>query len=391
MKKEINLKNAGLFAFVIFVLFSCETSSDKVDCKNKKCLSLKRFKQNLNNSLRGKCIGYSYSIFYNDKLEGFGTGGNSRLEIDGGKISMSTQSRIQVASMSKTITAVTTLKLLAEKFYTIDEKIYKYLPPDWALGNNIQDISFKQLLRHETGFRMTDDVACTGPSVGELNMGACTLPNPSNYEYLRCKVQNGVILGNIGQHQYENINYQLLRVIIPRLAGINHLNSSNDVHTSTKYVELVQNRIGNVNINCTDNGGVYHYQFPLPEETHGLTFGNATSSAGANGWFVSALDYGHFLNSLFKKEILSASWLDKMIINNLGCYSSNAGGLNYITHNGGDIIGWGQNNINCIGATSNCWIRFENGLIVVLEVNSKITPDPETIITTAYTNSMVDE
>ncbi len=393
MKKEFNSKTAGCILCITFMLFFCGKCSDKVDCKDGKCFSLKKFKENLNNSLTGNCVGYSYSIFYNDKLEGFGTGGDSKLEIDGGKVMMSTQSRMHVASMSKTITAVTTIKLLAEKFYSIDEKIHKFLPPDWIVGPNIEEISFKQLLRHEAGFRDFNDEGCTGPSVADINMGACTLPSPSNYEYLRCKVQDGVFFGNMNQNFYHNMNYQLLRVIIPRLAGINHLNSANDVHTATKYVELVQNRIGNANVNCTDEGGVYHYQFPQPQNTHGMTFGNLTSSSGADGWFISSLAYGHFLNSLFKKEILNTYWLNNMVTNSLGCYSNTVDGVNYVTHNGGWTLEWGQNNINCVGNFSGCWVRLENGLIVVLEVNSNIMPIPETetIITNAYKNSLVDQ
>lgn len=122
-----------------------------------------------------------------------------------------------------------------------------------------------------------------------------------------------------------------------------------------------------------------------------MTFGNLTSSAGAYGWFMSALAYGHFLNSLFKKEILNQTWLNSMITNNLGCYPKEVDGIKYLIHNGGWSLAWGENNINCVGNFSGCWVRFENGLIVVLEVNSNIMPVPETIITTAYKNALVDE
>jgi len=387
MKKEINFKNAGCILCITFLLFFCIKCDVNVDCEEGKCFSLDLFKENLNESLSGNCVGYSYSVFFNDQLGGFGTGGYDRLDIDGGNELMSTLSRIQVGSMSKTITAVTTLKLLAEKSYSINERILKYLPPDWTIGPNILDISFKDLLRHESGFRECEGEPCTGPAVEDINVGACALPTPSNYDYLRCKVEAGVELLDMNEYRYQNINYQLLRVIIPKLAGINHLNSSNDIHTATKYVELVQNRIGNVNVNCTDEGGVYHYPFPPPLNTHGMTFGNSTSIAGAGGWFISALDYGHFLNALFKEEILNSIWLDTMIFNNLGCYSVNRDGVSYITHNGGLELKWS----NCHGRMSGCWMRFENGLIVVLEVNSNITPDPEEIIRTAYNNSLVDE
>lgn len=348
------------------------------------CISLNKLKESLKTQLDGKCVGYNYSIFCNGKYEGAGAGGYSRLDIDGGNKPMDVLSKVQIASMSKTITAVITLKLLSEKNLTIDEKISKYLPPDWTLGSNISKITFRQLLRHESGFRDIPGKDCTGPFLFNNNMGECSLPETSNYEYLKCKVLNGINSSDIDKFNYHSLNFQLLRVILPKLAGFNHLTTNNDSYTSQKFLDLARATLQNDSLNCY-NESVYHYSFPIKNDIHGMTFGNLLFAAGGGGFFMSSFEYGNFLNNLFQEQILNTNWLNQFINLKLGCFEEDINSKRKaLNHNGGHSLTWGANNINCKGAANSVWYRTDDGLIMVLEINSESPIYINNILANAY-------
>jgi CubicO group peptidase (beta-lactamase class C family) len=103
--------------------------------------------------------------------------------------------RLEVASVSKTITAAATLKLLHDRGVSVDAGIAPYLPPEWAPGPNIAAVTSRDLLTHESGFR--DDALMYGE--------------------LRGEVAQGVSASDQGDFFYLSSNDALLRVVIPHL------------------------------------------------------------------------------------------------------------------------------------------------------------------------------
>ncbi len=105
--------------------------------------------------------------------------------------------RMHIASVSKFITAVGLVHLLIAEGIDPDSEIVDYLPAYWAIGSNVEDISFTDLLRHESGF-----------STGVSDTG---------FVFMRQQVAAGV--AGQGARDYENMNYGLMRILIATIGG----------------------------------------------------------------------------------------------------------------------------------------------------------------------------
>jgi CubicO group peptidase (beta-lactamase class C family) len=60
--------------------------------------------------------------------------------------------KMHVGSVSKFITAVAMVRMLSDHGLSLDDKIAPFLPSYWEVGNNIDEITFRQLLSHHSGF-----------------------------------------------------------------------------------------------------------------------------------------------------------------------------------------------------------------------------------------------
>src|SRR5205823_2675644 len=104
-----------------------------------------------------------------------------------------------IASVSKTLTAVAVLQLLAKDGLTVDSKMSPYLYPDWPKGQNIDQISFRQLLTHRSGIR-TD---CGGAK--------------TTYAILKGLIASGVQSADMNVASYNNCNFAIFRELLPAL------------------------------------------------------------------------------------------------------------------------------------------------------------------------------
>jgi CubicO group peptidase (beta-lactamase class C family) len=105
--------------------------------------------------------------------------------------------RMHVASVSKFITAVSMVKALDAKGISVDAKILPYLPAAWVKGTNVDKVTFRDLLRHTSGFK-------TGGS-------------DSDWETMRFFTMIGAI--EHGEYNYENMNFGLCRILQTVLLG----------------------------------------------------------------------------------------------------------------------------------------------------------------------------
>jgi hypothetical protein len=337
------------------------THTGGVDCANGVCFYIDTFANNIDKSLKNHCMGYGYAIYYKDTIQRFHSGGFKRTAADGGQELFSGFDKIHIASMSKTITAIATMQLLSKNNLNTSIKIKDYLPPDWVIGPNIDKITFRMLMRHEAGIRDTRVAGRNGDS----------------YDALRNKIQDGVIADSIGVGQYQNMDYSLLRVIIPKLAGFPHLTQNNDTSTAYKYIRYVQqnifkpcNVINGGNCFPQKSDSFYYYQWPYNNQK-GTLLTDYSLGSGAFGWYLSVSDYGGIIDKLFNSQILlSNNWRDTMTTNYLGCGSIQGIKGNYF-NNGG----WEWGDANGSGAMNACWIYFPNDIIIVVMANSDVPPN----------------
>jgi hypothetical protein len=194
-------------------------------------------------------FGYSYFIMKFRKGQ-FGppeTHGNAKglaqLEGDGyghSEVPMTMGHRVEVASCSKTITAIAVLKLLAESGHlTLESPIYPFLPHDWSLplGSRSRKITFRHLLEHTSALPEKDEhgvySSIHSPPLGSLiaETGTGILPG-SLYKSMKRSLELGPVrdVPDPQGRLYKNINYSLFRIIVPYVRrGIVKMNLALDL------------------------------------------------------------------------------------------------------------------------------------------------------------------
>jgi hypothetical protein len=280
---------------------------------------------------------------------------------------MSFHDRYNVASVSKTITAAALLRALLDSSQaSLDSPFAPFLPSHWGVHNSLKNITFRQLLQHRSGFRFANQVT---------------------YAAMKGNMAAGVNAGNIGSYDYNNVNYGIMRLLIPRLAGYNlfqlspgtpsvlapALESGQDLQLASCYIDYTQKKVwdkaGAPPMACkpTDNYPALCYQFP-PNLGKGTHFGDMTLTCGSRGWNASSVHLNAFQRALHLfNAILPESLAKKMIDEQLG-YDGSGTTKNAYTyyHKGGYYPG----SMNP-GELHSYIIGFSNGVQLALIINSQ--------------------
>lgn len=273
------------------------------------------FEQGIRSRLDGQAIGYAFVISRNGQLAREGESGSARLTGESPRLQDS-RKRMNIASVTKTLTAVALLQLLEQNGIGVNESIAPYLPPDWTLGPGVTSLSFSDLLRHESG--LDNNTSASGGSFGTT--------------LVYSGLQNSIAGGQTGMKTfvYQNVNYALFRVIIPTLFwggnpadlvdpdGI--LPTDNPSLTSLLYQWYVGNNVlAPAGVSGPDANGEWpgvqptagtetlSYFFPNASgNVPGASWGNWSPIAGGGGWHLSAYDLAAFMAYLrFSDTILS--------------------------------------------------------------------------------------
>lgn len=117
-------------------------------------LNVAKLGQTLHGFLTGRVRGYAMQVRKGGQPVYTLIWDRSRAGTDGEK-AWSIDTKMHVASVSKLVTAIATVKMLDERGLSSDTKIAPYLPAYWTVGPNAGDITFRKLLTHTAGF--TDD------------------------------------------------------------------------------------------------------------------------------------------------------------------------------------------------------------------------------------------
>jgi hypothetical protein len=291
MKKA---RTSGLVLSAVFLLSSllCCNSQDAnkpLDriCVGNECLVISRFSQNVQDSLNGNAVGYALVISANGLLHHQAAYGKGRTSADPPEKEFSVEDRMNIASVSKTITAVAVLQLLDKNKLTTGAKIAPYLPSDWTLGTGADQLTFKQLLTHTTGLKDGD--------VG--------------YEDLKTVIANGVTESQ--SQLYRNRDFGLFRVIIPYLDGFSEAGVSDKPSAlAARYLKYVNEHVlPDKKILCKPdkNNPTLFYPFP-PGKVQGTAYRDDTLFCGSEGLHMSAMDLMSFLvQRRYGTALLSAS------------------------------------------------------------------------------------
>jgi CubicO group peptidase (beta-lactamase class C family) len=322
------------------------------------------------------------------------SGGSNGVSTSGmGNPAMDVNRRFDLASVSKTITAVAALAAfddLAEygnpQHVTLESSINPYLQMIWPGGvdASVQSITFRDLLRHTTP--LCRNGRSGGDSYAQLK--ALMAQSPTSWDGVW---QPGPTQSQVGIYQYCNHNYALLRILLPLLVeggaafhnpdGTLKTDAQIDNLTAISYRNYVRNRVFDpIGLSGVDD----YYTGTLPETIYfganglaipdqvnvgaGANWGydqraNTTvRSAGSGFWFLSAKEYSLFIANLWAGNIIPQSSVLKM----LTPYSL---GMSIGSLPSGKTT-WGKEGGGGWGGPWTQWVTFSDGYSAVLFSNS---------------------
>jgi CubicO group peptidase (beta-lactamase class C family) len=303
--KEKTMKRLGfiVISLVLATLVAGFTpANDIVACDLQGCISEAQLLQNISDTLKGKVVGFAAIVGGSFVA----SDGQARTSTDRPTVAMDPTIPGDIASVSKTLTTVAVLQLLAKNGLTIDSKISPFLYPDWSQGQNIDQITFKQLLTHHSGLR-TD---CGG--------------SKTTYAILKGLVAQGVQSSDMNKPSYNNCNFAIFREMLPALSGqpVNNIpdGAPRAQKSAAMYIAYMNQHVfapvGVATRACKPPGGsnvVLSYPFPAGS-AHGINWGDWTLACGAGGWLLSAHDIFQVVNSIASNTTLLTDAQRKQMI-----------------------------------------------------------------------------
>lgn len=298
--------------------------------------SMETLDRNLFSSLQDSSVGWAYSIC-KDGTPVFERSGGYKITPadckDSVGIPFTIKSRLHIASLSKTITAVAIAKLVEMKKISWDAKVKSFLPSRWSVHPLFEQLTIRELLTMKSGL--------DGP-LDQLSSG---------FDSLEVLIKRGPNPAKMGVFHYQNTAYGLLRIIVAYASGFKEYasataNAALSVATANSYKKFVIKHVfaaaGVDSAECRilDSDPAFNYPFPYhgePGELSGAA--DLTEFAGGFGWYISTADAAKVLRALFHQErILSLSTLKELADAGYP-FSIRKGKFGTYTGNGGD---WGH-------------------------------------------------
>ncbi|NUO03494.1 MAG: beta-lactamase family protein [Saprospiraceae bacterium] len=281
--------------------------------KGQKAIDLKDFSDGLGRIYRDSAVGWAYSLWKKGKLFREQSGGFKITPADclnQAGVLFLPSTRLHVASMSKTITAIAIAKLVDQQKIKWEDRVKSFLPSYWKLHPAFEDLSILELVNMRSGLDAPLDALSSGT------------------DSLRKLMEKGPNPEKRGKFNYQNTSYGLLRIIIGYATGYKELQPEADalvvgVITAKMYKNFVNEYLFKpagiplADCSITDLAPAFQYPFPYGNEPGELTgFGSPSGNgdlseyAGGFGWYLSTTDAAKFINAIFvRKKILSEKTL----------------------------------------------------------------------------------
>lgn len=296
------MQKIKLFFFIalITLLFSqcTEPLTGAFDLNsNTPVFNLDKFEGNLLEAVGNQPVGWGYTIGQNGQLARSGASGFARAEADGA-LAFSIDKKINMASISKFLTAIAALQLLEKRNLSLDAKIAPWLPLNWQKDDGVSELTFRDLLTHTSGLQSQNS---------NFSQTLC-------YNCLRQTIATGVV--NPKTRQYLNANFALFRILIPSLwKGLNDAPSIlflNDVTTQKVYLQYMQKHvfspIGIQRALCSPENksiSTLYYNVNDPDANQsGVFYGDWRAISGGGGYFLTTRELGQVLAYYQHTEVL---------------------------------------------------------------------------------------
>ena len=290
------------------------------------------FAQKIEAQLANKVPGFGYRMWVNgsEYAVGVGGGGKARYAIDAPALNYTAQTRQDIASSTKFVTALTVLRILERNGKNTSELVWPYLPAYFKAHPDFKKLRFIDVLSHTSGI-----VQYTSPNVqkGQLNA-------------IQLAVEKGIELNEYTTNtwDYENMNYGVLRLTVPYLYA-NLENSSMKISLKaleTDYATL-NSTVASVFINAVRNevmqpagiaawsqvdfqdwgsaaNQVTKYYLNNITSQPGVSNGSNVLDPGAGGLVISADELAQVVAKARAGKIVSANTYQQMKAGKIGMY-----------------------------------------------------------------------
>lgn len=360
----------GVVIFVLLLLMPAAAAFGQIKIKTGNLAAtqqivtnqmLTNFANRLAEKMNGRSAGYAFTVIHNDFIMMSRVGGAARRAPDPNPRAMSANDKFNIASVSKMITAAALMKAAADSKVSLDDFAFKYLPSKWVVGPGFETITLRELLTHRSGIRCASEVT---------------------YKDLKTCVFGGIYLEKKAEQNYNNSNYALFRMIIPRILGFSDKAIADENQASKTYAKLYYDY---VRMNIFEPAGLtgvelrpeavnpaLAYQHPGPIRA-GTDFGDMFETSASRGWFMNTRQMATFINALlFRGSIIPQRMAKQMLTANLGFWPTVVDGKAVSFEHGGFYPGkdakgeiWNDGEMNSL------IITFPNGISVAVIVNSQ--------------------
>jgi len=359
MKRTTN--SSSRFAVVLSALIAASACTDDglgLD-SNAPEFDIDVFEQNVIDGMLGT-VGWAYVINQDGNLARSGAFGDAR-SADDGQLDFTTSKHINIASITKFLTAIAVMQLLDERNLTVDDEIEPWLPADWTLGPGVDELTFRDLMSHGSGLNSTNT---------NFSGTLC-------YDCLAAVIEEGVTQSKA--YNYLNANFALFRVMIPMMwAGLQGGPAfviPTEATTSAIYAEYVEENlfapIGLTGASLLPEDpatATLYYAVGDPSNgINGIAYGDWTDIAGGGGYYMSTQDIARILAFYEHSNTLVSDAARTTMKSNLCGFDLHSNSFEqwgeYFHKNGGITNGRGQ------GVMTEA-IIFPNGVEIAVTTNT---------------------
>jgi CubicO group peptidase (beta-lactamase class C family) len=264
--------------------------------------------------------GYAYAVAHHGQLVAEGAAGHARTSLNAPATPWTTSTRINLASVSKTLTTVALLKLLSHRRISINQPFYPFLQNQCpTAGPGVAAVTFKNLLEMKSGMVVDG-----------------TLWTPNIWSFLSTYLAQGLV-GTPGVTEaYSNTDFTILQAVIAELVDLVQQGGDG----ITPYVTYVTDHvlkpmvidplIFNPN---PDPPAIATDSYALSDNGPGVLW-SQIPCVGCGGWIGTAGELIKFMSGVRNHRVLNKHLTQRMFQEQLGCYEYNGKYGKYYDHNG---------------------------------------------------------
>lgn len=251
-----------------------------------KTFNVQKFTANLKSQIdnsfpTSKPEGYSFMINQQGKIADSFSFGNARRSGTGAKVPWNTNQEINIASVTKSFTAVAVFQLLKKNNLKVTDSIGSWLPKYFNATVAIRNTTFEQLMTHSSGI----------------------LSSNTSYDTILSVVRKPLQAPSRPANRYSNVNFALFRIIIPFLENKTAALSTEgfmlpgnqsgfEKWLSARYIDYMQNNVytpaGLGIVNCIPSANTAQaFSDPLGNGQAIETPTPWTETCGGGGFYMS--------------------------------------------------------------------------------------------------------